>query len=128
MGKIMDHKNKNINLRKNPKVILESYQDDNIKKEQQKIKEEALEQKKLKEEREEQEYREQLQREKKNKGSLGLRLKRWWFGMEKESRRITWCTPKLLITNFLIVIAIVAFLTGLLFGIDQIFNAIGILK
>lgn len=72
----MDHKNKNINLRKNPKVILESYQDDKIKKEQQKIKEEALEQKKLKEEREEQEYREQLQREKKNKGSLGLRLKR----------------------------------------------------
>ncbi|WP_027122159.1 preprotein translocase subunit SecE [[Mycoplasma] imitans] len=124
----MDNKNKNINLRKNPKVILESYQDDNIKKEQQKIKEQALEEKKLKEEREEQEYREQRLKEKNSKGSVGLRLKRWWFGMEKESRRISWCTPKMLITNFLIVIAIVAFLTVLLFGIDQIFNAIGILK
>ncbi|MDC4163594.1 preprotein translocase subunit SecE [Mycoplasma sp. T363T] len=124
----MDNKNKNINLRKSPKVILESYQDDNIKKEQQKIKEQALEEKKLKEQKEEEEYQEQRRREKANKVAFSYRLKRWWFGMEKESRRISWCTPKMLVTNFLIVIVVVALLTGLLFGIDQIFYSVGILK
>ncbi|QZX49088.1 preprotein translocase subunit SecE [Mycoplasma sp. E35C] len=124
----MDNNNKNINLRKAPKVILESYQNDDIKKEQQKIKEQALEEKKKKEQQEELEYQEQRAKEKANKVSFSYKLKRWWFGMEKESRRISWCTPKNLIISFLIVIVVVAFLTGLLFGIDQIFYAVGILK
>lgn len=57
-----------------------------------------------------------------------FRIKQWWFGMNKESKRISWPTPKYLITSFLIVILIVAILTAVFFGISEIFIALGILK
>lgn len=57
-----------------------------------------------------------------------FRFKRWWFGMDKEVKRMSWPTSKQLITNFLIVIAIVGILTALFFGINQIFISAGILS
>lgn len=60
--------------------------------------------------------------------SFSYRFKRWWFGMGKESRRIAWATPKNLIISFLIVLFIVALLTALFYGINEIFISVGILK
>lgn len=65
---------------------------------------------------------------KKERLGFSYRFKRWWFGMSKESRRIAWATPKNLIISFLIVIFIVAILTALFYGINEIFISVGILK
>lgn len=65
---------------------------------------------------------------KKERLGFNYRFKRWWFGMSKESRRIAWATPKNLIISFLIVLFIVAILTALFYGINEIFISVGILK
>lgn len=65
---------------------------------------------------------------KKERLGFSYRFKRWWFGMAKESRRIAWATPKNLIISFLIVLFIVAILTALFYGINEIFISVGILK
>lgn len=103
---------------------LSEYEDPNV----------LLEHKKLKE-RVEKKRKEEKWRNKQNdypnfKEKIGfkMRVKRWWFGMDKEIKRISWPSSKHLIISLLIVIFIVAVLTGIFFGINQLFIFIGILN
>ena len=114
-----------INLRQaNKKTKLSDYSDKEIR-EQHRIMRDRVVSKKAKEKKENQESEVTVVKE---KVSFSFRLKRWWFGMAKESRRISWATPKNLIASFIIILVVIAVLTGIFYGINQIFITVGILK
>ncbi|WP_033159883.1 preprotein translocase subunit SecE [Mycoplasmoides alvi] len=105
--------------------VLSEYEDPDVLKAHKELKERVKEKRKQEKENYKLADNENVKGEK-----LGFkfRIKQWWFGMNKESKRISWPTPKYLISSFLIVLLIVAILTGLFFGISEIFVALGILK
>lgn len=121
-----DNQENQINLRNNSakRSVLSEYMDEDVQKIHKELKE-KVQSKRKKEKAESKEMDAEFVKEK-----LGFkyRMKRWWFGMDKEVKRMTWPTAKQLLTNFLIVIFVVALLTLLFFGINQIFVSAGILN
>lgn len=54
--------------------------------------------------------------------TTSFKIKRWFFGMGKEFSRVRWADKKLVLTNFVIVIGISAFLAIIFFIIDFLFT------
>ncbi|WP_052663508.1 preprotein translocase subunit SecE [[Mycoplasma] testudinis] len=115
-----------INLRQgNKKVKLSDYQDNEIHQQHRSMRDRVVS-KKIQEKKDNKKSEPDLTP--KEKIGFGFRLKRWWFGMSKESRRISWATPKNLVISFIIVVVAIAVLTGIFYGINEIFVSAGILK
>ncbi|WP_031489130.1 preprotein translocase subunit SecE [Ureaplasma canigenitalium] len=49
------------------------------------------------------------------------KIKRWWYGLIKEIKRVQWARSKSILTSFIIVIVIVILLAAIFFGIDSAF-------
>lgn len=56
----------------------------------------------------------------KHRVSLRLRIKRFWYGMGKESKRISWAKPKELGKGMLTVFIIIVVLAFIFFGISRL--------
>ncbi len=107
------------------KAVLSEYDDPDVARAHRELREKA----KIKQKADKAKAREQEETyHPREKRSFGYVMKQWWFGMSKESKRISWPTPKALVTSFLIVVLIVAVLTAVFFGITEIFVAAGILN
>lgn len=50
-----------------------------------------------------------------------FKIKRWYYGLQKEVKRTSWASTKLVITSLFVVIIIVVLLAAIFFGIDSAF-------
>ncbi|WP_052663119.1 preprotein translocase subunit SecE [Mycoplasmoides pirum] len=106
-------------------TALSEYEDPDVIKVHKELKERVKEKRKKDKE---QSKLNDLQYHKHERRSFKFVMKQWWYGMNKESKRISWPSPRYLITSFLIVALIVLILTALFFGVTEIFIALGILN
>jgi preprotein translocase SecE subunit len=66
--------------------------------------------------------------EKKPENKFKWKLKRLFFGVTKEFKRVAWGDRKSVLSNFVITVVILLFLALVFFGIDELLHLIKVIK